>query len=70
MRRQQFFQQQRIDFKITWNKYYEKYRKKLESMRRQLCRKTMLETPFSLLNLKKEGKLPPSMKRVSPLHYN
>jgi transposase len=26
-RRQQFFQQQHVDFKGTWNKYYEKYKK-------------------------------------------
>jgi putative transposase len=25
-RRQQFFQQQRVDFKSTWDKYYEKYK--------------------------------------------
>jgi putative transposase len=25
-RRQQFFQQRKVDFKETWNKYYEKYK--------------------------------------------
>ena len=29
-RRQQFFQQQYVDFNKTWNKYYEKYKEELK----------------------------------------
>jgi len=47
-RRRQFFQQQRVDFKGTWVKYYEKYKGYLVLMLRQCFRRTMrLGTPSS-----------------------
>jgi len=70
-RRQQFFQQQRVDFKGTWDKYYEKYREELGVNAQAVMQKNneAWNSFFSLLKLKKEGKLPPHMKRVSPPRY-
>ncbi|NAY82412.1 MAG: transposase [Thaumarchaeota archaeon] len=71
-RRQQFFQQHHVDFDTTQDKYYEKYKDKLGSANAQAVMKKNNEawhSFFSLLKLKKEGKLPPFMKRVSPPSY-
>jgi len=71
-RRQQFFQQHHVDFNTTWDKYYEKYKDKLGSANAQAVMKKNNEawsSFFSLLKLKKEGKLPSFMKRVSPPKY-
>jgi len=70
-RRQQFFQQQRVDFKGTWDKYYEKYREELGVNAQAVMQKNneAWNSFFSLLKLKKEGKLPPHMKHVSPPKY-
>ena len=70
-RRQQFFQQQRIDLKSTWSKYYGKYRKKLGVNAQAVMQKNneAWNSFFSLLNLKKEGNLPPFIKQLSPPHY-
>ena len=69
--RQQFFQQQRVEFKGTWNKYYEKYKRKLGVNAQAVMQKNneAWNSFFSLLNLKKEGKLPPFIKHVLPPHY-
>ena len=71
VRRQQFFQQQRVDFKGTWDRYYEKYREELGVNAQAVMQKNneAWNSFFSLLKLKKEGKLPPHMKRVSPPKY-
>jgi putative transposase len=71
-RRQQFFRGEKVDFEGTWDKYYEKYRDKLGGANAQAVIQKNNEawnSFFSLLKLKKEGKLPPNMKRVSPPRY-
>jgi len=70
-RRRQFFQQQRVDFKGTWGKYYEKYKKILGVNAQAVLQKNneAWSSFFSLLKLKKQGKLPPHMNRVSPPRY-
>ena len=70
-RRQQFFQQQHVDFKGTWGKYYEKYKGLLGVNAQAAMQKNneAWDSFFSLLKLKKEGKLPPFMNRVSPPRY-
>ena len=70
-RRQQFFHGERVDFKGTWDKYYEKYKNILGVNAQTILQKSneAWNSFFSLLKLKKEGKLPPFMKRVSPPRY-
>jgi putative transposase len=74
-RRHQFFQQQQqhhVDFEGTWSKYYEKYKCKLGSANTQAVMQKNNEawsSFFSLLKLKKEGRLPPHIKHVSPPSY-
>jgi len=71
-RRQQFFQQHQVDFKSTWNKYYEKYKGILGPANAQAVLQKNNEawsSFFSLLNLKKKGKLPSHMNHVSPPRY-
>jgi len=70
-RRQQFFNHQRVDFKGTWIKYYEKYKKILSVNAQAVLQKNneAWSSFFSLLNMKREGKLPPFMRRVSPPGY-
>jgi transposase len=70
-RRQQFFQQHQVDFKSTWDKYYEKYKGILGVNAQAVLQKNneAWSSFFSLINLKKKGKLPPHMKHVSPPRY-
>jgi putative transposase len=70
-RRQQFFRGEKVDFERTWDKYYEKYREELGVNAQAVMQKNneAWNSYFSLLKLKKEGKLPPHMKRVSPPKY-
>jgi putative transposase len=71
-RRQQFFRGEKVDFKSTWNKYYEKYKGILGPANAQAVLQKNNEawsSFFSLLNLKKKGKLPPHMNHVSPPRY-
>jgi len=70
-RRQQFFHGEKVDFKGTWDRYYEKYREELGVNAQAVMQKNneAWNSFFSLLKLKKEGKLPPHMKRVSPPKY-
>jgi len=70
-RRQQFFQQQRVDLEGTYRKYYEKYRSVLGVNAQQVLNKNneAWSSFFSLLKRKREGKLPPYMKRVGPPRY-
>ena len=71
-RRQEFFHGGKVDFKGTYSKYYGKYRGELGSANTQQVLNKNNEawsSFFSLLKLKKKGKLPPHMKRVSPPRY-
>ncbi|MFP3491433.1 MAG: transposase, partial [Vulcanisaeta sp.] len=70
-RRQQFFSSKGVDFRGTWSKYYEKYRGVLGVNAQAVMQKNNEDwnSFFTLLNLKREGKLPPHMRRVSPPGY-
>jgi putative transposase len=70
-RRQQFFRGEGVDLEATWDKYYEKYKGALGVNAQAVLQKNneAWSSFFSLLKLKKEGKLPPHMKRVSPPKY-
>jgi putative transposase len=70
-RRQQFFRGEKVDFEGTWDRYYEKYREELGVNAQAVIQKNneAWSSFFSLLKLKKEGKLPPHKKRVSPPRY-
>jgi len=70
-RRQQFFHGEKIDFKTTWDKYYQKYKDKLGVNAQAVLQKNneAWSSFFSLLKLKKQGKLQPHMNRVSPPRY-
>ena len=68
-RRQQFFQQHHVDFKSTWDKYYEKYKGILGVNAQAILQKNneAWSSFFSLIKLK--GKLPSHMNHVSPPRY-
>ena len=70
-RRQQFFRGEGVDLEATWDKYYEKYKGALGVNAQAVLQKNneAWGSFFSLLKLKKEGKLPPHMKRISPPKY-
>jgi putative transposase len=70
-RRQQFFSGRGIDFRGTWGKYYGKYKGLLGVNAQAVMQKNneAWNSFFSLLRLKKENKLPPFMKQVSPPGY-
>jgi len=70
-RRRQFFNGKGVNFRGTWSKYYEKYRGVLGVNAQAVMQKNNEDwnSFFSLLRLKKEGKLSPHMKRVSPPGY-
>ena len=70
-RRQQFFNHQRVDFRGTWSKYYEKYKRILGVNAQAVLQKNneAWNAFFSLLRLMKEGKLPPYITHVSPPGY-
>jgi len=70
-RRQQFFRGEKVDLEGTWDKYYERYKGALGVNAQAVLQKNneAWSSFFSLLKLKKEGKLPPHMKRVSPPKY-
>ena len=57
-----------MGFNTTWDKYYEKYKDKLGVNAQAVMQKNneACSSFFSLLKLKKEGKLPSFIKRVSP----
>ncbi len=60
-----------MDFKGTWSKYYEKYKGMLGVNAQAVMQKNneAWNSFLHLLRLKKENKLPPFMKRVSPPNY-
>jgi len=70
-RRQQFFQQHQVDFQGTYKKYYEKYKGILGVNAQEVIHKNneAWSSFFSLIKLKKQGKLPPHMNHVSPPRY-
>ena len=71
-RRQQFFQQHQVDFQGTYQKYYEKYKGILGSANAQEVihkNNEAWSSFFSLIKLKKKGKLPSHMNHVSPPRY-
>jgi putative transposase len=70
-RRQQFFSGKGVNFKGTWDKYYEKYKNVLGVNAQAVMQKNNEDwnSFFTLLKLKKQGKLPPHMRRVSPPGY-
>ena len=70
-RRQQFFNGEKVGFKETWDKYYEKYKGALGVNAQAVMQKNneAWSSFFSLLKLKKEGKLPPYVNHVSPPRY-
>jgi transposase len=65
-RSQQFFRQHEVDLKGTWNKYYEKYKEKLGVNAQAVMQKNneAWSSFFSLLRLKKEGRLPLYTKHI------
>jgi putative transposase len=71
-RRKQFFSGVGVDFRVTEEKYYERYKGLLGSANTQAVIRKNNEawnSFFTLLKMKKEGKLPPHMVRVSPPGY-
>jgi len=70
-RRQQFFRGEKVDFEGTWDKCYEKYKEILGVNAQAVMQKNneAWNSLFSLLRLRKENKLPPHMKHVSPPRY-
>ena len=70
-RRQQFFHGEKVDFKETWDKYYEKYKGVLGVNAQAVMQKNneAWNSFFTLLKLKKGGKLPPHVNHVSPPRY-
>ncbi|MFP3137190.1 MAG: transposase [Nitrososphaeria archaeon] len=70
-RRQQFFHGEKVDLEGTWDKYYERYKGALGVNAQAVLQKNneAWSSFFSLLKRKKEGKLPPHMKRVGPPRY-
>jgi len=70
-RRRQFFSGKGVDFKGTWSKYYEKYKRILGVNAQAVLQKNneAWNAFFSLLRLMKEGKLPPYITHVSPPGY-
>jgi len=70
-RRQQFFRGENVDLEGTWDKYYERYKGALGVNAQAVLQKNneAWSSFFSLLKRKREGKLPPHMKRVGPPKY-
>jgi putative transposase len=70
-RRQQFFRGEKVDLEGTWDRCYERYRRALGVNAQAVLRKNneAWSSFFSLLKRKREGKLPPHMRRVSPPKY-
>nr|WP_291766614.1 hypothetical protein [Caldivirga sp. UBA161] len=64
------FKGENVDFKATWIKYYQKYRDRLGVNAQAILQKNneAWASFFTMLRLKKEGKLPPR-NHVSPPGY-
>jgi len=70
-RRQQFFRGEKVDLQGTYQKYYEKYKGILGVNAQEVIHKNneAWSSFFSLIKLKKQGRLPPHMNHVSPPRY-
>ena len=71
-RRKAFFERKGVDLRATYKEYYEKYKALIGSATAQQVLNKNDETWrsfFKLLKLKKEGRLPPFVTRVSPPGY-
>jgi putative transposase len=70
-RRQQFFRGEKVDLEGTWDRYYERYKGALGVNAQAVLQKNneAWSSFFSLLKLKKEGRLPPHVRRVGPPKY-
>ncbi|MEL9908669.1 MAG: transposase [Desulfurococcus sp.] len=71
-RRRMFFETKSVDLKGTYKEFYEKYKTLIGSATAQQVLNKNDEawrSFFSLLKAKKEGRLPPFMKRVNPPSY-
>jgi len=69
--RQFFPDHQRVDFRGTWDKYYNMYKKILGVNAQAVLQKNneAWNAFFSLLKLRSEGELPPFMRRITPPGY-
>jgi len=71
-RRRMFFEKKGVDLKSTYKEFYEKYKELIGSATAQQVLNKNDEawrSFFALLKLKREGKLPPFMDRISPPGY-
>jgi len=71
-RRKMFFEKRRVNLEETYKEYYERYKKVVGSVTTQQILNKNNEawnSFFKLLKLKKEGKLPPSIKKPTPPGY-
>ncbi|MEM0025375.1 MAG: transposase [Zestosphaera sp.] len=71
-RRRMFFEEKRVDLEATYKEFYEKYKVLIGSATaQQILNKNdeAWRSFFSLLKTKKEGKLPPFIKKVNPPGY-
>jgi len=66
-RRQQFFKHH-VDFEVTWDRYYGKYKEELGVSAQAVMQKDneARSSFFTLLKLRREGSLPPHIKHVAP----
>jgi putative transposase len=68
-RRRAFFEKRGVDLKATYKEYYEKYKTLIGSATtQQILNKNdeAWKSFFKMLKLKKEGKLPPFITKISP----
>ncbi|MEM4972034.1 MAG: transposase, partial [Sulfolobales archaeon] len=71
-RRRQFFETKRVDLKQTYKEFYERYKKLIGSVTAQqilIKNYEAWKAFFSSLKAKKEGRLPPYIKKVNPPGY-
>jgi transposase len=68
-RRQQYFKERKIDFKETWNKFYEKYKKYLGVNAQAVMQKNNESWSSFFSLIKKEGKLQNRIKHIKPPGY-
>jgi putative transposase len=71
-RRRQFFETKRVDLRSTYKEFYERYKTLIGSATAQQVLNKNDEawrSFFGLLKARKEGRLPPFMRRVSPPGY-
>jgi putative transposase len=68
-RRRAFFEKRGVDLKATYKEFYEKYKTLIGSATaQQILNKNdeAWKSFFKMLKLKKEGKLPPFITKISP----